>query len=209
MSQHVHVFGQLTFEMIRSSVCSAVPFIKQKISPKICSHWNRIALTLDQVTRYCEHNEEVQLWFRSLPASMKGLAIHEQGIFLVVCNEKENDPLVRLKIILHELGHYLLHRRILEAGSCIRAGSEWLTDQFEKEASLFALMGMVPDDHVRTVCSKYEGFEDRVRHLVKAYAFTPQEAAVRLAAYEPELRNSSYQDMFDRLLDAGGASWSS
>lgn len=199
MSYPIHGIT-LTFEDIRSSVCSTLSSIRQRITKKICCHFNVIPLTLKQVTKYCEWNREIELWYRPLPASMKGLMICEQGVFIVVCNTKEENHLVRLKIILHELGHYLLHRRFLENAKCTRAGSEWFADRFEKEANLFALMAMVPDDQVETICDEHQEFEDRVRHLEDTYAFTREEAVVRIAAYDGQLRRSSYEEMFERFI---------
>lgn len=195
-----------TFEDIRSSVWSAVSTIRSTITRKICSHFNRIPLTLERVTKYCDDNCEVKLWNKSLPASVRGLTIFEQDTqtFIVVCNNKEKNPLVRLKIILHELGHYLLHQKLLREGTCHRATSEWFGDQIEKEANLFALMAMVPDDQVRKVCTEHLTFEDRVRYLAETFAFTQEEAVVRIAAYDTELRKSSYQEMWDRFVESCG-----
>lgn len=190
----------LTFEDIRSSVCSALSLITQKVNKKVCSYFNVIALTLELVTKYCKRNKEIELWYRPLPDSMRGLTICEQGTFIVVCNDKEKEPKVRLKVILHELGHYLLHRDFLENGNCTRAGNEWFADQFEKEANLYALMGMVPDAQVRTVCNEHKELESSVQCLEDTYAFTTEEAVVRIAAYDAELRKNSYQGMWDLFI---------
>ncbi len=206
MSQALHGVTDPTFEEIRSMVCSTVHSIKQRITPKICSHFNSVALRLEQVIDWCNRNPEIEHWDRPLPTSMKGLTIYEQGTFIVVCNAKEKDPLVRVKIILHEVGHYLLHRRFLESGIIIRAGGEFFADNVEKEANLFALMAMVPDREVRAICSEYEGFEDCIPRLQRSFMFTREEAVVRLAAFDGKLRRSSYPEMFDRFIgDHGGS----
>ena len=201
MSQPTRQLSDLTFEDIRSGVCSTVSSIRQRIPKRICSHFNEIPLTLAQVRKYCDWNWEMELWERPLPDGMKGLTICEQGVFIVVCNAKEKNPLVCLKIILHELGHYLLHRRFLESGICAWAGNEWFSDQSEKEANLFALMSMVPDKQVKVICTEHEVLEDRIQHLRDTYAFTRQEAVVRIAACDANLRNNSYEEMFEQFLD--------
>ncbi len=190
--------ASLTFEDIRSGVCSTVTSITKKVPKKICSHFNVIPLRLSQVVKYCDWNYEIELWERPLPASVKGLMIYEQGMFILVHNAKNKNPLIRVKTILHELGHYILHRRFLESGVCARAGSEWFDDQSEKEANLFALMAMVPDKEVGAICDKHGGIEDCARYLEHEYSFTDEEAIVRIAAYDRLLRWNSYRGMFDQ-----------
>jgi Zn-dependent peptidase ImmA (M78 family) len=155
---------------------------------------------LEQVTEYCSKNPEIELWYRPLPPSIKGMTIWEQDMFIVVCNAKETNGRVRLKIVLHELGHYLLHRGFLENGKCARAGTEWFADQFEKEASLFALIAIAPDELVKRICNQYNEFDECVRHLEQEYTFTQEEAVVRIASYDAELRMISYQRVIDRFL---------
>ena len=194
----------LTFEDVSNSVCSTVESVNKRITKKICSHFNEVPLTFDQVTKYCDWNWEIELWFRPLPDRIQGLTIWEQGMFIVICNDKEKDPLVRAKIILHELGHYLLHRRFLENGVYTRAGGEWFADQFEKEANLFALMAVVPDKCVTAICEDHDDFEDKVSVLQDSYAFTREEAVVRLAAHDARLRNKAYWEFFEQVLEKKG-----
>jgi hypothetical protein len=50
----------MTFEDIVSSVCTTVSSISARITKEICTHFNDIPLTLEQVKKYCDWNWE--LW---------------------------------------------------------------------------------------------------------------------------------------------------
>ena len=196
MSNLPDASAEPTFHSVRAAIYLALSAIRDKIGPNICSHFNRVPLTMGQALKYCRKTKEIEFWSRPLPTSVKGLTIYAQGIFIVVCNQKERNPLTRLKIILHELGHYLLHREALMHGDCIPARAPFLADEREKEATLFSLMAMVPDDKVKVVIEKHETLEARVRHLEEEYNFTQEEALVRVAAYDVDLQYTPYQQMF-------------
>lgn len=193
-----------TFEEIRSQVSGVVTSVKQKVTRKICSRWNRKALTMEWVSDYCDWNKEVQLWFRPLPGNLKGLAVHRHGLFILVCNERIQDPLVRLKVVLHELGHYLLHRPFLESGGVSKSTDTWFFDEFEKEANLFALMGMAPDSEIEQVLADHDGLKTVIQEVTRAYAFSPEEAIVRLAVIDENLRHNSYEATFRHFVECVG-----
>jgi Zn-dependent peptidase ImmA (M78 family) len=120
-------------------------------------------------------------------------------MFIVVCNSKIQSAKIRVKVILHELGHYLLHRAYVESGVAVLKQDSF-DNPFEKEANLFALIGMVPDKLVDGVCDRFDRFEERVEYLQHEYEFSREEAVWRIVAFDPDLRRSSYRQMYERFL---------
>ncbi|MGB2984964.1 MAG: ImmA/IrrE family metallo-endopeptidase [Phycisphaerae bacterium] len=194
-----------TVEDIWLSVCDSVPVIKDRIAAKItkniCAHFNRVRLRWPAVRRYCEDNPEIVLWERPLPERTKGLTIYKNGMFIVAFNSKIQTATGRVRIVLHELGHYLLHRSFLEQGAVKRANNDWFADQFEKEADLFALMAMAPDCEIKAICKQTPAFGSAMDVLMEEYGFPEEDAVVRLAAFDPNLRKSSYQEAFGRFIE--------
>lgn len=155
---------------------------------------NSLPLTLKLVTKYCEDNKEIELWYRPLPHSIKGLTINQNGIFIIICNSKETNHLIRLKIILHELGHYLLHRDFLEKVKFTHKSGGWFDERFEKEANLFALMAIIPDSLCEIIL-KNKNIEIGIDYLEDIYQYTREEAVIRIAAYDSELRFKTYEEI--------------
>lgn len=85
-----------------------------------------------------------------------------KNIYLVYLSNNITGKIKRLFVLSHELGHILLHGRILNPGMMLNLTSQnWDTEstlckQMEAEANIFSLISLIPDKVINTVRARLD-----------------------------------------------------
>ena len=93
-------------------------------------------------------NEPISLSYLQLDAAMSGSLTYEDGIWIIRVNKNHNHKRQRFTI-LHELGHYMLHRNKLKSFSDEIFFRSGIKGDLEYKANEFASKLLMPEDSVR------------------------------------------------------------
>lgn len=83
-----------------------------------------------------------------------------EALYLIYLSKKLCDPLKRVFVLSHEVGHVMLHGRLMHPGMMLNLSSQdWRPDckevkSMEAEANIFALMTVMPDTFIEAARSQ-------------------------------------------------------
>ena len=130
-----------------------------------CAYFNKQGVKEDEIDGYISTKKNIELLYKSLPERILGITMVVENtdtkqlpphklkrIYFIVVNQNLDEKRKSFTI-LHELGHVLLHKDILKAGSVL-TNLKTRKDNFsyenyglcyEAEANIFAIIQLIPD----------------------------------------------------------------
>lgn len=138
-------------------------FLTEKIQ-RLGIDWNERPLTEADFYKLCRR---FRISVTEMPLRTDGFYYRVMGRDFIAVNSRLSDPL-KLLVLFHELGHYLLHTP--ETGATANFHGIGGSARKEREADVFALCALLPHRHVK---------ERTVEELAEATGYPPETVAAR------------------------------
>jgi Zn-dependent peptidase ImmA (M78 family) len=155
---------------------------KMHLRQHLCNHFNKDSISLGKAQEFCQNHPKIRLWYRDFPG--KAFILSRKDKVFIVINKMLNSSdheLEHRKLLLHEIGHFLLHGNLLRGGALLSECADWTLERVEREATAFSLISIVPDHVLGKVEEKGE---DVIRYMQRRFGFSREEAEIRRLGFD-------------------------
>lgn len=178
---------RLTTDSVMYLIARDSEFVQNKMYERqyLCQCFNTESISLEKAQEYCENHPKIRLWYKKFPG--KAFIVSRKDKVFIVINEEYNTPereFEHRKLLLHEIGHFLLHSKLLRGGALLSERADRALEQIEREATVFSLIGIIPESFLRQAEQNGVDLKD---YMQRRFRFSKKEAEMRLLGFDSEL----------------------
>jgi hypothetical protein len=157
-----------------------------------CDAFDNKLIMLDWFRRYIASQPNITLFEdETLPTAMYAVTLKRRAFvnerwrsLFIILVAPIRDPIRKQFVVAHELGHILLHGKLMRPGMLFRPIVHWnlernpLEQSLEIEANVYALMSLIPTSVITALSRHAEPNAERLRELVAALYGHPVDLAL-------------------------------